>query len=565
MKSLRFVVTVAFLLIAIVLGFLWWNQPERVDMSAYVPADSLVYLEFNSLIDVAKTLEQNDTWKKAAQAIGTDSRLVDPFWTRLARTGAAPLTSVVLTRAQFAVVLVGMNSVEEGDTLRVRPEVAVVVETHTANWRIKSAAANALRNLATHAYGQSSCSERDADAHYIECSSAASGRKLVAAVDGSVVIVGNTDNAVRSCLDVRRGSRPSLQTDSELQRLRSQFQTGGAISFGYVSSSNVAKIFSWAAPLLMGRAPGDTQLEKLLTTSAGKILRSIAWSTRPAGGEIEDRYLISLDSDVVSRLEPAFATSSIMTDVWKYLPQAIESVTIYRSQDPLNALNSLNSALAHKLDALSSVMFSSLLRSSLAVYGVDNPAQVLPLLSSPLVTLRGRPEDESSVLLAHVSDQTQLKRALESQTIEGGIQVVDGVNGFGSNNQRAFTAIMLDGSVVMGKTESVRSWVEVTRDVNREEPKWFQTLKQSDNAITFTYADDNARVRSLVATMTKLRGTSLSTEQMSKVIDATKTSSFSITESKLNSTGIERTTRSPFGQISTLFSLLQSDTVSDRP
>jgi hypothetical protein len=315
----------------------------------------------------------------------------------------------------------------------------------------------------------------------------------------------------------------------------------------------------------MGRAPGDTQLERLLTTSAGKSLRSVAWSTRSAGGEIEDRYLVSLDSDVVSRLEPAFATSSTTNSVWKYVPEAIESVTIYRSKDPLNALNSLNSALAYKLDALSSVMFSSLLRSSLAVYGVDNPTQVLPLLSSPLVTLRARPEDESSVLLAHTNDQTQLKRALESQTIEGGIQIVDRLNGFGNDNQRTFTAVMLDGYVLMGKSESVRSWVEIMRSQRpSEEPVWFQRLQQSDSAITFTYANDAARVRSFVATMTTLRGSTLSTEQMSKVIEATRSSSFSITESKLTSSGIERTTRSPFGQISTLFSLLQSDTVTDR-
>ena len=563
MKSLRLVITLALLLIAIVLGFVWWNQPGRVDMAAYVPADSLVYLEFNSLIDVAKTLEQNDTWKTAAHAIGIDSRLVDPFWTRIARTGAAPLTSVVLTRAQFAVVLVGMNSVEEGDTLRVRPEVALVIETHTANWRIKDAAADTLRKLAKYAYKQSICTEPDADSHSMECEDSSSGRKLLAVVDGSVVIIANSQNALRACFDVRRGLRPSLQTDSELQRLRSQSQTSGALSFGYVSSANVTKIFSWAAPLLMGRAPGDSQLEKLLTTSAGKILRSITWSTRPAKGVIEDQYVVSLDPDVASRLEPAFATSSTIDGVWKYVPEAAESVTIYRSKDPLTALNSLNSALAYKLDAVSSVMFSSLLRSSVAVYGVDNPTQVLPLLSSPLVTLRPRSDDESSVLLARTNDQTQLKSALESQTIEGGIQIVDGLNGF--NNERAFTAIMLDGYVVMGRSGSIRSWMEIMRaQPASEEPVWFQRLKQSDNAITFTYANDAARVRNFVSTMTTLKGSTLSPEQMTKLIDATKGSSFSITESKLTSSGIERTTRSPFGQISTLFSLLQSDTVSDR-
>src|SRR5262245_47716942 len=222
MKSFRVLLTLLILVMILVAGFLWWNRPQRVDMAGYVPADSLVYLEFNSLPDLAQAIEQNNTWKAAAKSLNSDDRLFDPFWSSLARFGVAPAKSVVLTRAQFALALVGMNSVPDGDTLRVRPEVALVVETHTANWRIKSMATDAVKTLATHAYGQSTCVERSGDGYYIDCSSSVSGRKLVAAVDGSVVVIGNTDTAVRACLDVQRGSRPSLRTDPELQRSREQ-------------------------------------------------------------------------------------------------------------------------------------------------------------------------------------------------------------------------------------------------------------------------------------------------------------------------------------------------------
>ncbi len=215
MKSFRALVTLSALVIIAVAGFLWWNRPQRVDMAGYAPADSLVYLEFNSLPDLAKAIEQNDSWKAAAKYLNADSKLLDPSWIEVARSGAAPVKSVVLSRAQFAFVLVGMNSTPDGDTLRIRPEVALVVETHTANWRIKSMASDAVKSLATHAYGQSSCTERSGDAYYIDCSSAVTGRKLVATVDGSVVIIGNTDDTIRACLDVRRGSRPSLRTDGE--------------------------------------------------------------------------------------------------------------------------------------------------------------------------------------------------------------------------------------------------------------------------------------------------------------------------------------------------------------
>ena len=566
MKPFRALVTLLAVVIIAVAGFLLWNRPQRVDMAGYVPADSLIYLEFNSLPDLAKAIEQNDSWKAAAKTLNTDSRLIDPFWSAIARSGAAPAKSVVLARAQFALVLVGMNSIPDGDTLRIRPEVALVVETHTASWRIKTMAADAVKSLATHAYGRSICVERSGDAYFVDCSSSTNGRKLMATVDGSVVIIGNTENAIRACLDVRRGSRPSLRTDPELQRSREQLNATGAFSFGYVSSANVAKIFSWAAPVLMGRAPGDPQLEQLLATSAGKILKSVAWTSRSLSGGMEDRYLISLDSELLPRIKPVFVTTPADDDVWKYVPSGAETFTLYQVRNPLDALNAMNSAVSYKLDALSAVMFSTLLHSSLAVYGVENPAQVLPLVSPPLVTLRAKAGDESSVLIARVNDPERLRSILENQKVEGGIRVIDLSKSWSNEGSAAFLAVMVDGYVVLGRAESVDSWFSLTRSsaTTSDKPAALQQSKPDENSVTITYADDSARVSSFISTINLLRGNRLSDEQSAAVMNATKASSFSITESRLDEHGIQRTTRSPFGQMSTLMSLLQSDTSAQR-
>ena len=53
MKFLRPLLALAVLLILIVAVCLWWSTPSRVDMANYAPADSLVYVEFNNLEDVA--------------------------------------------------------------------------------------------------------------------------------------------------------------------------------------------------------------------------------------------------------------------------------------------------------------------------------------------------------------------------------------------------------------------------------------------------------------------------------------------------------------------------------
>ena len=95
-------------------------------------------------------------------------------------------------------------------------------------------------------------------------------RKIVGAVDGTLVVIGNSDNAVRSCLEARRGTRPSMRTDTELLKVRANLTSDKTLGFGYISPANSAKLFSWAAPLLMGQAPGDQQLEQLLAVSAGQ-------------------------------------------------------------------------------------------------------------------------------------------------------------------------------------------------------------------------------------------------------------------------------------------------------
>ena len=563
MKFFRALLALLAFILIIVACYLWWGRPRRVDMAGYVPADSLVYLEVNSLTDLVKAIEQNQTWKAAAQAVNTDSKLLDPSWNWLARIGAAPVKSVVLSRAQFALVVVGMDSIPEGDTLRIRPEVALVAETHTSNWRIKSVAGDAVKALATHAYGQSNCTERSGDAFYVDCASSVNGRKLVATVDGSVIIVGNTDNAVRACLDVRRGSRPSMRTDAELQRMRDQLNANSGFSFGYVSAANVAKIFSWAAPILMGRAPGDPQLEQLLAKSAGKMLKSIAWTSRPSSGVVEDRYLISLDSELPPRIEPAFTTAAASDDVWKQIPATAETFTLYQTRSPLDALNALNSVVSYKLDALSAVMFSGLLRASLSIYGVENPNEVLPLLSPPLVTVRAKTTDESSVLIARVGDEERLRSVLASQKVEGGIRIIDLSKGWSNEGSAAFLAVLANGYVVIGKADSVDSWFSVkgSQDGKSDRPTWFQ---QNGNAVTITYASDSARVESFVSTLYQLKGRPLAEDQNATVSNATKDSSFAITESRVTNDGIERTTHSPFGQISTLMSLMQSDASSEK-
>jgi len=561
MKFLRPLVALALLLILIVAIWLWWSLPTKVDMANYAPADSLVYVEFNNLEDVAEAVQHSEAWQAAADITKSKPPTQNRLMRTVARAGIGPLPAVLFARAQVALVVVGLNTREENDTLKVRPEIAVIAETHTSRWRTKPAAVEAVKQLANFAYGASMCAERSADAEYIECSVAGGDRKIVGAVDGTLVVVGNSDNAVRTCLDVRRGTRASIHTDAELLKVRASLASDKALGFGYISPANSAKLFSWAAPLLMGRSLGDQQLEQLLAVSAGKVLRGVAWTANSSPHGIEDRFLFSLEPGVVSRLQPAFETAERDQDFWKLVPDGFQSLTIYRNKAPATAWNSLGSAVSFKLDALPAVLFGSLLRSSLSVYGISDPKEALTTLSPPLLTLKPSPGSEGSILVARVSDEARLRRSLTQEVFKDSKgEILEGLMAR-VNPEKEFAAVFADGYVLLGKSENMRAGLLALQQ-KAADVKELQHSAQESSAPIVTYANDEARLNNFILTLLKLQGRRLSTDEVARLQDTLRRAGLSSTETRLNAFGIERTTHSAFGQFSTFMSLLEPDGAS---
>jgi hypothetical protein len=563
MKFLRTSLVLVLLLLVIGAAWLWFNRPSPVDLAKYAPADSLLYVELNNPSDLVRAIQQTDVWKAAAPITQTKTSSNNKLAMTAARAGIGPIEAVLFARTQVALVVVGLNASEQDDTLRVKPEFALIAETHTSGWRTKPAVIAAVRHLASFVYGASNCSERTADAEFVECSVAGGERKIVGAVDDTLVVVGNTENAVRRCLEAKRGTRPNILSDPELVRVRSSLASDQTLGFGYVSASNSAKLFSWAAPLVMRVGPGNRQLEQLLAVSAGKILRGVAWTAVSTGGGIEDRYLFSLEPEVVSRLQPAFETTQRDENVWKLVPAGFESLTIYRSKEPAVAWRSLDSAVAVKLDALPAVLFGTLLKSSLTPYGISDPKEALTTLAPPLLTLRPSAAVEGSVLVARVTDEARLRRSLAQEFFKGDKgQIVNDLQAE-LDPELEFAAVFVDGYVLMGQTENMQSCLAALRksEALNAQNKIKQASQESSAAIV-TYANDEMRLKNFISTLLMLQGRRLSAEEMSGLNDSVRDYTLSATETRLGSSGIERKTRSAFGQFSTFVSLLQSDSAN---
>src|SRR5687768_14946136 len=136
MRFTRLLLVLSITLLSAVL-WLWWNSPRKVEMAEYVPDDSLLYLELNSVPKIATDITKTDAWKILAADPAFKPDVFRVTWmSRLARwTGIGSAEQVILARAQIALFVLAFDATDEQSTLRIRPVAALVIETHTTERR----------------------------------------------------------------------------------------------------------------------------------------------------------------------------------------------------------------------------------------------------------------------------------------------------------------------------------------------------------------------------------------------------------------------------------------------
>lgn len=562
MKLIRRFLTVALVLTLIAAGWLWWSRPQKIDMANYAPADALAYLESNRPVDIAASIVNTDAWKALGpllQPTGGEW----PGWLRLwtVWTGLGPTQIVIFARAQMAIVVLDLGLTNQNETLIVKPEAAIIIETHTSEQRTKPTVEQALSQFAEKAYPQHTFQKSYiGGTEFLVWTASTGARQIVAAIEGSMVVVGNSERAVRTCLDVRAGQRPSLRDDPELQQMRHHLAADRALAFGFVSSSNAARLLSLSGPLLFGTSPGGLQLDSLIAGSAPKLLRGVGWSSHEYRGGIEDRFLFSLQPTLVARLRPLFQATSERTQALKILPDNVHSLTLYRFHDPAGTWKVFESAVSAHLDTLSSVVFASLLKSALSPYGIDEAELFLSLVGPELMTVRLKQDAQRALLVAYVRDETRLRELLIKPMKQGfrsdwprkdEVMEVPGT-------QSALS--LSSGYLLAGSSEDVRRCIQTTARITpttMEKLEHFVPLTGSANIVTYT--NDADRVRNFIEAISRAKGSSLKrggTLDLNLMIDEIP---YCATETTLGDNGLERKTRSSFGQFSTLLPLLFPD------
>lgn len=566
MKFIRKALLIFLALLLILAIWIWWNRPQKVNMAGYVPADSLIYLEANDLPDIASGVISTDAWKALAPAAGIKSSLGNLSWlSRFASwTGIGPADAVVLARAQVAVTVLGLDAADAGDTLKIKPRYALVVETHTGESRARSAVEKRVGDFARRAYGEPRVEQKELDGAKFTTWIAPDGeRRIVSAVMGSLAVIGNDEAAVQACLAVRRNERPSLVGNPQVEEMRRRVGGNDALAFGYVSPDGAAKLLEMAATIYAAQISSDPRAQSaaasMLPPLAKKILGSAGWSARLSAGVIEDRYFLGLQNGVAANLQSALATQpdTALTAV-ELLPADIYSLSRYNYRNPAQAWRGLNSTIAAQADTLGSVLLSRLLDASLKPYGIEEPDNFLQAIGSEIVTARLDDSGSSTVTIVEVHDEKTLRDFVAKRLgAKPRVETIGEAEMLVSGNERQDASSFVGGHLVLGTADNVRRCLEarrtgqtLTADDAFQRAIRLSAAGSSTNVVTFT--EDYTPARTFITAIAAQRGVREGPPNETELESGLKGLRYAVSETQIVDGGFEKRTRSAFGQFGAL-------------
>lgn len=570
-------------LVVLLAGWVWWNRPEAVDMSAYAPAETLIYLEANSLPEIVSGLTSTDGWQALAPPAGLSPNIGSIGWlSRLsAWSGIGSAEAVVFSRTQAAVVVLGFDVTEESSTVRdIKPRIALIAETHTGARRVQAAITKLVGNYARRKYGEPVVQQQDADAvTFLIWTTPDGKRKIVAAISESVAIVGNDEETVRACLAVRRGERASLADDAQLAEMRQRMNAPDSLAFGYVSPAGARRLLETAAMIYVGQLASDPNAQSaaaiLIPQLAGQILGGAAWSSRIAESAVVDNYYFNLRNELASRLQNSLATSGARDlRAADLLPADTNQLTIYNYREPEAAWRGLNAAVSSQLEPtiapLVGRFLDELLVQSLKPFGIDAPHDFMRAAGPEIATVRLDGEGESLVLLTSIRDREALQTLVRKRLGAGAKsqRVAESEMLVAADEERGAASFVDDYLILGGAAEVRRCLQERAASRTLGASGAFQQAARSaaadgaSNAVTYTNDYDPARrFISFISRQNGARSAAPNAAALQRSLSALP---YALSETRLVEGGFEKTTRSTFGQFGALVVQLAADVETDK-
>ncbi len=566
-KSRRAKSLLALLVVAFVVGWLYWNRTARTDMATYAPADCLAFVEANDLTEVAQGIEGTQAWKALAGPVGASPSLLPNRWfIRLARwTGIGSTDAILLARSQVAIVFTGAEASQAGPTLTIKPLATLVIETHTTQRRMRPTLDQRIEELARRVYGQPLLARKQIDGGDLsEWSSPDGARHIVAAFADTVVIIGNDEPSVLHCLEARRGKRATLAGEKQLDDLRKKVDAPNATVFGFISKPGVKSFLQAFALYRAGSSSDAVTVSRIFADTLGNLVDGLGWSSRFVDGMVEDRSSITLSQGVADKLRGSFVPEDrLVPGDLPFVPPDAHSVSLYHFRDVEGVWRDLNAIIASHADLIGAIAARPMLRSLLKAYGIEDPDTFVHVVGTRMQTIRLE-ETSPSVLVTEALDRQGLRKLAQQRLgVKPKTENVDDYELMLSGTDN-WAASFADNHFLIGPAEAVRRCLQAKAQsqslTSTDAFRRTQRLVDVSLPITaLTFTSDQHAAISFVELFSEHERSAFSTSATA-IDEASRSLPYAVSVVILKDAGIEWTSRSAFGRVGSLLVTLAPET-----
>ena len=529
-------------------------------MAAYVPADSVAFIEANDLPAITGGIEETEAWRVFAGPLNAPPRLLAHRWLiSLARwTGIGSIDTLLVARSQVALVFTQAQALEDNNTLTIKPLAAVIIQTHTTQRRMRPALERHLEQFARRVYGQPNLTRKQIDAvDLTEWSSADNKRQIILAFVDTIAVIGNDESVVLHCVDVRRGKRQSLSGNEQLQKARQQIGTSAGPLFGFIPKAGVKPLIQAWALSRAGSSPDGATGAQLISSTFGNLIESFAWTARFNNAGAEDRCFVALAESVGEKLGSSMTPEALgARNEFSFVPPEATSVASYQLRNPESFWQDLNAVVSSHADVLGAVVARPYLRAQLKSYGIEDPEVFVGAIGTHFQTIRLE-NNEPAVLVTEAVDRPSLNK-LVLQRLSTGVKhetIGDAVLMLSTTDN---WAAAFDGNhFLTGPADSVRRCLHARAHSNSVTTvgsfrRAHSLVDISLPIIALTFANDKQSAISFVELFSDHERSAFSANAAA-IQQASQSLPFSVSVTMMKDGGFEWTSRSSFGLLGSLF------------
>ncbi len=493
-----------------------------IDPRTVVPADSLVYLETSDLGNVVNAITSNPSFLRSAKS----------------KPDISSLNGIRLSIAITGFQASEDQLTEENSVLNFKPGFVAVAETNLWNYQALKFADMKLGEFVNDIYGgevELNTFEKLGGKYFVW--TAGDGRKAYALVLGGLILFGNDESAIESCINVMNGGADSIAKNPKVSAF-----SPDSLASGFISTDGVAQIANLAGVALAAGAGEESEVKSFIARVLPEAVRNsvteVVWTSRSTElGRIEDRYKVSLVPDAAK----VFAETMVPggdpdPDLSRFIPKEFNSTTRYDLNDAQIAWRSVLLTVRAKTDQISGSLLTAFSSSLFEPYGIDDAETFLSAVGNTLQTVKFDADGEDVAVAARIRDIEKLKRSVAGEiNFSKSPTKFEGADIWRSEDG-GLSAAIIENRIVIGEAGSVEKCLAAREKGENLTTIAANSLILASNAAIVTAGEDIDIEAVLVKALSEPKENSVLQQSF-------------VTETRFNQNGLERKTLSDLGLV----------------